>query len=76
MRRATENDNTGIKWDRNTELEDLDFADDIALLSNQANKMQEKTDKVDILGRRIGLKINKKKTDFMFINKEIVAESN
>ena len=34
MKRSMENKTTGIKWLNNTTLEDLDFADDIALLSH------------------------------------------
>ena len=34
MKRSMENKTTGIKWLNNTTLEDLAFADDIALLSH------------------------------------------
>ena len=37
MKRSMENKTTGIKWLNNTTLEDLDFADDIALLSQSYN---------------------------------------
>jgi len=33
----------GIQWTVNTQLEDLDFADDIAMLSHSHQQMQEKT---------------------------------
>ena len=33
MRNTLQEGNTGIRWKFNTKLEDLDFADDIALLS-------------------------------------------
>ena len=36
-KRSMENKTTGIKWLNNTTLEDLDFADDIALLSHSYN---------------------------------------
>ena len=34
LKHATEGNNTGIRWKFTTKLEDLDFADDIALLSS------------------------------------------
>ena len=43
MKRSMENKTTGIKWLNNTTLEDLDFADDIALLSHSYNDQQIKT---------------------------------
>ena len=38
-----ENKTTGIKWLSNTTLEDLNFADDSALLSHSYNDQQIKT---------------------------------
>ncbi len=35
MRRSTENQQTGIQWTLFTQLEDLDFADDLALVSEK-----------------------------------------
>ena len=40
------NDKTGIQWTLTKKLEDLDFADDIALLSHSHAHMQEKTSKI------------------------------
>ncbi len=34
MRKTTEGSSTGIRWKFASKLEDLDFADDIALLSS------------------------------------------
>ena len=56
----------GLKWTGTQEtLEDLDFADDIALLSVSAEDMQLKTDRLYEMGQRIGLKISEKKTQLM-----------
>jgi hypothetical protein len=35
-------DNTGIRWKMTTKLDELDFADDIALLSSSKDHMQNK----------------------------------
>ena len=43
MRRVTEGRRTGIQWTLHEQLEDLDFADDLALLSHSHQQMQEKT---------------------------------
>ena len=43
MERSMENKTTEIKWLNNTTLEDLDFADGIALLCHSYNDQQIKT---------------------------------
>ena len=42
MERTTEGNKTGISWKFTTKLEDLDFVDDIALLSSNLHHMQTK----------------------------------
>lgn len=49
-------------------LEDLDFADDIALLSHRHRDMQEKTNQLVTSAAKIGIKINVAKTKIMKIN--------
>jgi hypothetical protein len=44
-------------------LTDLDFADDIMLISDDASNSQKQLDSVDIMARRVGLKINRAKTE-------------
>ena len=44
MKKTTEQGKNGIQWTLWTQLEDLDFADDIALLSHTQQQMQAKTD--------------------------------
>ena len=68
MRHATDGNNTGIRWKFMTKLEDLDFADDLALLSSTANHMQTKTSKLHRYASKTGLKINTKKTEVLRIN--------
>jgi hypothetical protein len=48
-------------------ITDLDFADDIMLVSDDAINSYKQLDAVDIMPRRVGLKINKAKTEFMMI---------
>ena len=43
MKTVTEGKRNGIQWTMRTQLDDLDFADDLALLSHSHNQMQEKT---------------------------------
>ena len=47
MRRTTENRNTGIRWKFMSKLEDLDFADDIALLSSTQQQAQVKATRLN-----------------------------
>ena len=57
-----------LKWTETQEiLEDLDFADDIALISVSTEDMQLKTDRLYEVGQRIGLKISEKKTQLMVL---------
>ncbi|RUS79972.1 hypothetical protein EGW08_012273 [Elysia chlorotica] len=68
MRRTTEDKSRGIRWNLFSTLEDLDFADDLALLSHTHNHMQEKTARLSNFAKQVGLKINKKKTEVMMLN--------
>ena len=43
MRKATEDKKRRKRWNFTTVLEDLDFADDIALLSSTFNDLHKKT---------------------------------
>ena len=68
MRETTRNNNTGIRWQMMSKLEDLDFADDIALLSSTHSQMQSKANSMSGLVKRVGLKINEKKTKILRLN--------
>ena len=70
MREATQGKDRGIQWTMFQRLEDVDFADDIALLTHRHNHMQEKGDDVDSTGGKIGLKINIPKTKSMRVNSD------
>ena len=68
MKNVTERNNTWIRWKFMEKLEDLDFADDIALLSSNFQHMQTKVSKLNNYARKTGLKINSKKTEVLRIN--------
>ncbi|XP_073671663.1 uncharacterized protein [Paramisgurnus dabryanus] len=68
MRRSTETGHTGIRWTLFSTLEDLDFADDLALISHTHQHMQDKTNKLNQYSSQVGLKINQKKSEVMTIN--------
>ena len=51
----------GIRWDFTTALEDLDFADDIVLLSSKFQDLNDKTVKMTEEASRVGLKLNARK---------------
>ena len=54
MRNTLQEGNTGIRWKFTTKLEDLDFADDIALLSSTKQHIVQKSRKAE----SVGLKVN------------------
>lgn len=60
MRETIKNKRTGITWTMTEMLEDLDFADEIALLSHRHRDMQEKSNLLAETARKIGLNINNK----------------
>ena len=66
MRKST--NNTGITWKVFKNLEDLDFADDLCLLSSNKNQMQQKLDLLVANASKVGLKVNQKKTKVLAVN--------
>ena len=68
MRQATADQKTGIQWTFTKQLEDLDFADDISLLSHRQQHAQEKLDRVASEAEKTGMKINVGKTEALRIN--------
>ena len=68
MKRTTNGRNNGIQWTLLTQLDDLDFADDLALLSHNHRQMQNKTNRLVEESAKVGLQINTKKTELMKIN--------
>ena len=60
--------NNGIQWALWTQLDDLEFADDLALLSHSHSQMQDKTTLLETTSAGTGLRINRKKTELMKMN--------
>ena len=52
----------GIQWTLSKQLEDIDFAEDVALLSYCHDNMQDKVTSLYESAAKLGLKIRKKKT--------------
>ena len=61
MMTVTADKRRAIQWNFKTVLEDLDFADDLALLSSKFNDLHEKTGRLTEEAARVGLKLNVKK---------------
>ena len=70
MKQTTKDKNRGIRWTLFSSLEDIDFADDLALLAHSHQHMQEKTSLLSSYGQQIGLKISLKKSEMMTLNIE------
>ena len=68
MKQSTTQKKTGIQWTFAKQLEDLDFADDIALLSHKQQDAQEKLGRVAEEAEKTGLRININKTEVMRVN--------
>ena len=68
MRQTTSDRPRGIQWTPFTQLEDLDFADDLALMSSKHDHLKEKSERLNCIAKQVGLNINMKKTQVMTIN--------
>ena len=68
MKTTTTGRNNEIQWTLWTQLDDLDFADVLALLAHSHSQMQDKTTRLKTVSVGTGLKINRKKTELMKIN--------
>ena len=68
MRESTEGKRNGIQWTMWQQLDDLDFADDIALISSTQQQMQEKTSLLAETSIKLGLRPSESKTKVMKIN--------
>jgi hypothetical protein len=68
MRQSTSNLHLGIPWLNKSTLEDLDFADDLAILSETPLEAQMKTERLELFSNQIGLQINASKTKIMYLN--------
>ncbi|VDO59943.1 unnamed protein product [Schistosoma margrebowiei] len=70
MKTSTSEGKRGIQWTSRMQLDDLDFADDLALLSHTQQQMQEKTNSVAAASSAVGLNIHKGKSKVLRYNTE------
>ena len=66
MRKSVIGPNVGIKWGGGR-LADLDFADDLALLSHNHSALQQFTNTLHEQGGKVGLRISQEKTKAMTV---------
>ena len=64
---AYEGKRLGLQWTLNQRLEDLDYADDLCLLTHRLTDMKVKGERLQETGGQVGLKINIQKTKEMRI---------
>ncbi|VDP29634.1 unnamed protein product [Schistosoma margrebowiei] len=70
MKTSTSEGKRGTQWTSRMQLDDLDFADDLALLSQTQQQMQEKTNSVSAALAAVGLNIHKGKSRILRYNTE------
>ncbi|VDO85359.1 unnamed protein product [Schistosoma margrebowiei] len=68
MKTSTSEGKHGIQWTSRMQLDDLDFADDLALLSQTQQQIQEKTKSVAAASVAVGLNIHKGKSKVLRCN--------
>ena len=68
MRRTTEGQIRGIRGTPFSYLEDLDYANDLALLSHIHTHIQEKTRRLNTFTEKVAPNISSKKTQIMALN--------
>ena len=68
MKRTTENRRTGIEWVDGEVLEDVDFSDDLGLVSENVEDAQEKIKRLARKAKSVGLKVSAKKTQILRLN--------
>ena len=73
MKKMDEESPNGIQWGLTKKLNDLDYADDICLLTHKYADMQQKIRKLSELAGEVGLKINISKTKTMRLNTTITT---
>ena len=68
MKESMEGRSNGIQWTLWKQLDNLDFATDIALLTHTYHQMQEKTTELEESAAELGLSASKVKTKPMRMN--------
>lgn len=73
MKTSAAQKRNGLQWIPWTQLDDLDFADDLVLLSHTKHEIQDKTNTVLANSTHLGLIIHQGKSKVLKINTEIVT---
>ena len=68
MRHTVKGQGTGLRWKFTSKLGDLDFADNVALLSSTQRHVQLKTDRLLENAERTGPRVNVDKYKVMRVN--------
>ncbi|VDP16562.1 unnamed protein product [Schistosoma margrebowiei] len=68
MKTSTSEGKRGIQWTSRMRLDDLDFADDLALLSRTQQQIQKKMTSVSATSAAVGLNIHKGKSKILRYN--------
>ena len=68
MRETMRGKINGIQWILFEQLDDLYFAEDLALLAHNQNQIQDKTCRLETFSAKTGLRINLRKTELIKIN--------
>ncbi|PVD22635.1 hypothetical protein C0Q70_15890 [Pomacea canaliculata] len=68
MKQATSERRNGIQWTLWSQLDDLDFADDLTLLSHSHRQMQDKSSEIQSASAQVGLHIHQGKTKLLKVN--------
>ncbi|VDO48402.1 unnamed protein product [Schistosoma margrebowiei] len=68
MKMSTSEGKRGKQWTSRMQLDDLDLADDLALLSQSQQQMQEKTNSVAAASAAVGVNIDKQKSKILRYN--------
>lgn len=71
MPSVTQGKRCGIQWTLSSVIEDLDYADDLGLLSSRYQDAQQKTEHLSKIASTIGLRVNVKKTQVLRKNAAI-----
>jgi len=66
--RHTNDRKRGLRWKFTSVLEDLGYADDVALISSRFADLREKSDRLAATADIVGLKINLRKTKTLRMN--------
>ena len=75
MKESSEGRRNGIQWTLWKQLDDLDSADDIALLTHNYHQMQDKTTLPEESAAKLGLPVSKGKTKSMRMNTANILKS-